>query len=184
MATESLLSTQFILYACPVGELGQQLDTYFQRSLERCGANTAHQYMPHCTLTGFFEDQRRTAPDHVDALKAALAQTPPPAPAAAVRCLSFHDDWHGLELTSLWFQAVTRRFAALTRSPEALRLKTWLHVSLAYGFAPEQAPILKQLALDLVNPQAAVDWELRLYQRQPRWHCHYCYPLKSYPHGS
>ncbi|MEO0802793.1 MAG: hypothetical protein AAFY57_11025 [Cyanobacteria bacterium J06642_2] len=47
---------ELILYACPVGSLVEQLDCYFQKSLQLCGHNTAHLYMPHCTLTGFFHD--------------------------------------------------------------------------------------------------------------------------------
>lgn len=177
MATEL---TKFILYACPVGELGQQIETYFEQSLERYGANKAHQYMPHCTLTGFFEDKEQAATDYVDALKAALAEQLPqqPAPVADIRQLSFHDDWHGIELTSPWFQAVAHAFASLAKSPEPLRLKTWLHVSLAYGFDPAQANPLKHLALDLMHPEASAGWELRLYQRLPEWHCHYSYSLK------
>ncbi|MEM7063159.1 MAG: hypothetical protein AAF572_08340 [Cyanobacteria bacterium P01_B01_bin.77] len=174
-------STKFILYACPVGELGQQLETYFKESLERCGANTAHQYMPHCTLTGFFEDKQQAAMRYVAALKSALAQQLPqqPIPVAEIRQLSFHENWHGLELTAPWFQSVAQTFASLAKSPSPLRLKTWLHVSLAYGFDPTLAKPLKQMALHIVDPQIPVDWELRLYQRQSNWHCHYYYLLTS-----
>lgn len=172
--------TQFILYACPVGKLGQQLETYLEESLKLCGANTAHQYMPHCTLTGFFEDTEQAATGYVEALKAALTQQlPQPIPVAKTEQLSFHNNWYGLELTAPWFQSVAQAFAALVNSPNPLRLKTWLHVSLAYGFEPVQAQTLRQLALELVDPQASVDWELRLYQRQPDWYCHYCYLLES-----
>ena len=45
---------KLIVYACPVGELAEQLETYFSKSRLACGPNQAHQYMPHCTLTGFF----------------------------------------------------------------------------------------------------------------------------------
>lgn len=173
--------TEFILYACPVGELGEQLETYFKESLKHYGANTAHQYMPHCTLTGFFKDTERSAVGYVDALKMALTHqlSHKPIPVARVDRLSFNDDWHGLELTAPWFQSVAHTFASLAKSPSPLRLKTWLHVSLAYGFDPVQTEALQQLAIDLVDPQAPVDWELRLYQRQSSWHCHYCYLLKS-----
>ncbi|CAN5634059.1 hypothetical protein BH23CYA1_BH23CYA1_13090 [soil metagenome] len=46
---------QFIFYACPTGPLAQQLATSFERTQRICGPNTAHAYMPHCTLTGFFK---------------------------------------------------------------------------------------------------------------------------------
>jgi hypothetical protein len=35
---------KFIIYACPVGELKEQLEDYFHKSLNLCGKNTAHNY--------------------------------------------------------------------------------------------------------------------------------------------
>lgn len=36
----------------------------------------------------------------------------------------------------------------------------------------------------LINPQAAVGWDLRFYQRRAdnRWTCHGCWPLSKSPH--
>ncbi len=43
--------SQFIVYACPQGELAEQIQDFYQESLDLCGFNAAHNYMPHCTLT-------------------------------------------------------------------------------------------------------------------------------------
>ncbi|MGC1309940.1 MAG: hypothetical protein WA885_22160 [Phormidesmis sp.] len=48
---------QLILYVCPTGPMARQIETYFEQSQQRYGPNAAHAYMPHCTLTGFFEDE-------------------------------------------------------------------------------------------------------------------------------
>ncbi|MGL6139251.1 MAG: hypothetical protein ACRC2M_18300, partial [Planktothrix sp.] len=73
-------------------------------------------------------------------------------------------------------------FSQLVNSPtrlEALRLKTWLHLSLAYEFQPQHAQKLKDLAQNRINPYAQVDWELRFYQRHPdhSWTCHQSWQL-------
>ena len=48
---------KYIIYVCPTGGLANRLTTYFTRSSEVCGPNGAHKYMPHCSLTGFFEHE-------------------------------------------------------------------------------------------------------------------------------
>ena len=50
-----------------------------------------------------------------------------------------------------------------------LRLKDWLHLSLAYDFDPEQVEQLKQLATAIIDLKANVNWELRVYQKNPDW---------------
>lgn len=170
---------KFILYACPVGELAAQLDSYFEKSRLACGPNSAHNYMPHCTLTGFFDDESGAAPNYAQSLERCYErlQRSQPSPVVEVKSLSFHPDWHGLVLASDWLKKVAADFACTATSPTrttALRLKEWLHLSLAYDFCPEQADTLKALATELVDPHAAVGWELRFYQRKPdnSWRCH------------
>ena len=58
---------------------------------------------------------------------------------------------------------------AINSYQEKLRLKDWLHLSLAYDFNPEYNNGLKQLALDTINIKANVNWELRFYQKNPDW---------------
>jgi hypothetical protein len=170
---------QLIVYACPVGELADQLAVYFEQSRAACGPNTAHQYMPHCTLTGFFEDTTSHIPAYADGLARSLQQhqRSHPHPPVVITSLTFREHWHGLELSSAWLQQLIRDFASAATSPTRsapLRLKTWLHLSLAYGFDPIHHTALKELAQALIDPQASVEWELRLYERHAdgTWTCH------------
>lgn len=52
--------------------------------------------------------------------------------------------------------------------------KEWLHLSFAYGFPPAQNEALQQLAREIIDPHAPVQWELRFYERpaDQRWTCH------------
>ncbi|MGF1534877.1 MAG: hypothetical protein ACFB4J_00135 [Elainellaceae cyanobacterium] len=171
-----------ILYACPTGPLAQQLEVYFERSRVRYGPNKAHAYMPHCTLTGFFHDGAVTISAYLRAIDAALNQLePPPRPVARVSAMAFHADWHGLVVEAPWLKRLTAQFAELAPSPpnEALRLKDWLHVSLAYGFDPAQNNDLRELAQALVDPETPAGWELRFYQRQSAWICQQSWTLED-----
>lgn len=162
--------TQLIVYACPTGELAQQLAHYFEKSLVQCGANAAHRYMPHCTLTGFFHDGEASIPRYVNALEQSLAAAYPSRPASpiVIKALAFHDGWHGLELDSDWLKALVADFACRAHSPtrrDDVRLKDWLHLSLAYDFGPPHAEHLKHLAKSSVDTAEQAVWELRIYQR-------------------
>ena len=170
---------QLILYACPVGPLAQQIAAYFEISRQRCGPNAAHAYMPHCTLTGFFEDDERAIALYTRLLASILLdyRESIPEPAIAIQQLTFRADWHGLELTAAWLKQLTCDFAAQATSPtrcQPLRLKEWLHLSLAYDFDPAYGAVLKRLATDLIDLSAPVSWHLRLYQRSADnvWRCH------------
>ena len=177
---------KFIVYACPVGELANQLETYFAKSRLTCGPNSAHKYMPHCTLTGFFEEQARAVPNYTQKLERSYKRLrrSQPYPVIDVKDLSFRPDWHGLELNSDWLKKVVLDFACTATSPtrtSPLRLKDWLHLSLAYDFQADHAETLATLAMDLIDPRATVQWELRFYQRNldNRWICHQSLKLKS-----
>ena len=142
--------------------------------------------MPHCTLTGFFKDHESAISLYIKALETAYNTaklTAMPLKIQIVK-MTLKPDWHGLELEAEGIPYVMSDFAQLANSPtrlEALRLKTWLHLSLAYEFQPEHAEILKHLATRRINPQAQVDWELRFYQRHPNhsWTCHQSWLLKA-----
>jgi ubiquitin-associated SH3 domain-containing protein len=183
-------ASEFIVYACPLGELAKQLHTYFEHSLKLCGCNAAHHYMPHCSLTGFFQDEEALIPLYVKAIDRALEQASPwPDPVIMITGMSFRPDWHGLELQSDWLRHLIAKFAQLTVSwthQHPLRLKDWLHLSLAYEFPSEQFDRLMQLAQTYVNPQAPVEWELRFYQRHVNhtWTCHRAWPLTTNPESS
>lgn len=154
--------SELILYAVPRGELGAQLDA--------CWAavrTEAQRYPPHCTLTGFFHDG--------DVARYAEAAGAVVAPCAA-RVVSLREGdldgrWIGLELDAPDLRALTDRFATAVAAPQtrtdAIRVKEWLHVSIAYGHDGAEHGLLLDRARSIVDPGAAAEWELRLYERLP-----------------
>lgn len=164
-------SPQFIIYACPVGELNTQVETYFVKSRQLCGANSAHKYMPHCTLTGFFSEDFDAIPSYLQALDTAYTSAKDKYPLdVAIAKLHFAKDWHGLELQAEGLKQLISNFAhSNSTRQEKLRLKDWLHLSLAYGFNPEHGEQLQNLAREIISLQAQVGWELRFYQKNPDW---------------
>lgn len=166
---------KFIVYACPTGELSNQLELYFQKTKIECGINAAHKYMPHCTLTGFFEDELAAIPIYIKALNYVFSKYS--ITDIEVLNITFNSDWHGLELYAPILKQMIVEFAQAANSPTRngnLRLKDWLHLSLAYEFPPEQRDKLKVIATEIINPQASVQWELRFYQLHTdwTWTCH------------
>lgn len=177
---------ELVLYACPVGKLEEQLEAYFACSRTRCGENAAHQYMPHCTLTGFFRSEPAKIPLYIQALSRTLRAALPtmPNPVIAVTGMQLAPEIHCLELESPWLRQLVAKFATRVVSAtrqESLRPKRWLHLSLAYGFDPGHRRALEQLAARMVDPQAPVTWEMRFYERRPdgSWMCHARWPLRT-----
>jgi len=176
----------WIVYACPLGELADQIERYYAASLAACGANAAHSYMPHCSLTGFFHDGRDSAATYIEALDTALRRARPtqPQPALTITEMVLDPRFHGLLLSSPWLQTLIADFAHMAHSPtrrDALRLKDWLHLSLAYAFPPQQHTALAALASELVDINAPVSWELCFYERHTAgaWTCHACWQLEA-----
>src|SRR5262249_41266918 len=162
-------TAKLIVYACPVGELNDQVEAYLAASRARYGENAAHRYMPHVTLTSFFDDQPASIPSYAGTLEAALARARPDQPPAIVeaRARKPDDNFHRLTMDAPWLQAITADFIRLADSPtraEPLKPKDGLHLSLAYAFPPAQNAGLADLARAMVDPGAPARWELRLYQ--------------------
>ncbi|MCL4507237.1 MAG: hypothetical protein M1434_14745 [Chloroflexi bacterium] len=177
---------ELIVYVCPMGELAQQLHTYFDAARAACGPNTAHRYMPHISLTGFFQDLPSAVPFYTAALDNALAALPPahdPAnPAIRITGMRFQDSFHYLKVESPWLAQLAAEFAQQADSPtrgSAIILKDFLHLSLAYGFPPHHGLRLAQLARELIACHSPAGWELRLYERGDceRWTQHAVWPL-------
>lgn len=179
--------TKLIIYACPTGALAQQIENYLTRVQALYGPNAAHAYMPHCTLTGFFEDQEPAIPEYVRLLGAVLDEYRDriPTPSVQIQQLIFSNKWHGLALEADWLKQMIADFAQQSHSPtrnEALRLKDWLHLSLAYKFERNYANQLKQLAQEMIDIASDVSWQLRFYERlvakastssqTAAWKCH------------
>ncbi len=177
---------EFIVYACPIGPLAQRIDGFYERTLRKVGHNRAHDYMAHCTLTGFFHDEVEAIPSYVNALDEALARARSTQPTPVVRILGveLQENFHGLLLDSPWLKALTADFAAAVDSPsrrDDLRLKDWLHLSLAYDFPPEQGPKLARIAKEMIDIHLPVHWDLRFYERHVKdgWISHVVWPLDS-----
>lgn len=170
----SIINCQFIIYACPVGELNDQLEVYFSKSLQLCGENTAHKYMPHCTLTGFFSDSYNSIPVYLEALDRAYknAKHNNLSLGIEIKQLTFSKNWHGLELKADGLKQLIVNFSQIESSPtrtKGIRLKDWLHLSLAYDFDCQDRDKLKSLAEELIDLNSMVNWELRFYQKNPDW---------------
>ncbi|MGF1540244.1 MAG: hypothetical protein ACFCU5_07300 [Pleurocapsa sp.] len=170
----SIINCQFIIYACPVGQLAQQLENYWQKTLSLCGKNQAHNYMPHCTLIGFFKDELSSIPIYLQTLDRAYfeAKKNNLSLDIQIKKLTFSENWHGLELQANGLKQLISNFAELENSStrqEELRLKEWLHLSLAYDFNPEYEEQLQQLARENIDITASVNWELRFYQKHFDW---------------
>ena len=177
---------KFILYACPVGPLADQIQAFLDQSRARFGPNAAHGYMPHCTLTGFFSDDPAVVPGDLQRLDQLLARALPAGPRPAVRVTGWgaQTDWLGLELEAPWLSGLAQDFAASTKAgprQTPVKAKTRLHLTLANEFPGRQHAPLAALARQMVDPEAAVSWELRYYQRDPGgcWRCHRVWGLPA-----
>jgi ubiquitin-associated SH3 domain-containing protein len=182
--TEGPLPATLIVYACPVGELADQVAAFYDKSLREVGRNAAHDYMAHITLVGFFHDDLASVPIYAAALTAALERRRPTQPKTVVEVgeVVFHHHFHGLLVDSPWLEALTADFVRTAASPtrrDKLRPKSAYHVSFAYDFPASQAAALERLARVMIDRNAPVRWELRLYQRHPdkSWSCHASWPL-------
>ena len=176
---------ELIVYACPTGPLAQQLSTYQIRAKQEIGANAAHRYMPHCSLTGFFHDQTHAIPLYVKALEESYqrSRSTQPQPLFQIPQILFRPDFHGLILKSNWIQHLIYSFADGVDSPtrsDDLRLKEGLHLSLAYDFLAAQHESLVQLAAEIIDIHAPVGWDLCLYERHEdgTWICHRSWTLE------
>jgi ubiquitin-associated SH3 domain-containing protein len=176
--------TDLIVYACPIGPLSAQIEAFYAASLAQCGPNSAHAYPPHITLTGFFHDEPAAVPRYVSALGAAHERAIANGPAEiTISDLLLRPDFLAFTLVSPWLEALAADFAASVAEPltrqDAIRLKNWLHLSLAYGYAEQQFLPLKALVEQHIDRSAPVAWELRFYERQPNtvWVCHGAWSL-------
>jgi ubiquitin-associated SH3 domain-containing protein len=181
---KSTLTVELILYVCPSGPLADQIERYFDVAKRAFSWNPANGYMPHCTLTGFFHDTEGAIPAYLSAIDRAVnySRLTMPAPVLKVTGFFFREDFHGLTLSSDWLLGFAAEFAVIapfaTRK-DKLRLKHWLHLSLAYQFPESEHQQRMELARRMVIPESPVSWHLRFYQRHPdhRWTCHAQWPL-------
>jgi ubiquitin-associated SH3 domain-containing protein len=168
------MEAELILYAVPTGSLAQAIAAFFDELAER--PTTAQRFPPHCTLTGFFHDDADAIGQYVDAAQGVVR------PVRVDVALRTTPEWIGLEVQSPDLLALARDFAAAAAPIESrrdqIRLKDWLHVSLAYGHDADATDELANLATKLVDPAADVGWALRVYERRERdWIVRGSWPL-------
>ncbi|MEX1018710.1 MAG: hypothetical protein WDZ49_03580 [Litorilinea sp.] len=192
--TVSQTPLRLIVYACPTGPLAAQLDSYFTHAKAQFGHNTAHDYMPHITLTGFFPETPAAIPHYAKWLAEAYiaVQAQRPHPPVCIEGWHLTAEFHGLVISAPWLKELIQHFMAIAQSPtrpEPIRPKDWLHLSLAYNFAAHEDAPLRKLAQALVDPHAPAAWELRLYSQTQAtssqadtpqadiWSCHTAWPL-------
>lgn len=181
----------YIVYACPTGPLAEQIEAYYAESRDHYGPNKAHDYPPHVTLTGFFQDSPDALPGYLAALADAHENALATRPEMAIHVseLRAGATFCGLIIVSPWLEALTADFAARAASARLeghLRIKGIqhdpkgmpLHLSLAYGFQAGDGPGLGQMAQARVSPSASVAWILRFYElRDGEWIVHSSAPL-------
>lgn len=181
------MNAELILYACPQGDLAKQIEHYFAIARATLGWNPAHDYMPHCSLTGFFHDTVTAIPAYLHAIEKTLAvkRSSMPEPVIQIEDILLRSDFHGITLRSDWLLHFTEAFAAGAPSAsrlDALRLKRDLHLSFAYRFPTQDHQPLATLARRTVMAHAPVWWNICFYQRREdkTWACHGQWPLKDF----
>ena len=167
---------ELILYACPVGPLADVVEEYWRQVAVSIGTNSAHHYMPHVTLTGFFHDEPASVEQHVEALDRLSEAATPPAGTVSVTGVLFEQSHHLLLVESDWCRSLAAGFA---ETCPVVRVKDRLHLSLAYGFPAHDGAALERLGRDLVDPSLPTAWELRFYERTGlgEWCMHAVWPL-------
>jgi hypothetical protein len=177
---------RYILYLVPEGRLYDLLERYYEDTLAVC-RNDAHDYLPHCTLTGFFSlpaayPLRRLTSVLQHVLHEAEANVE-----AAVCVERLYDDTAiGLAVHAPALVAAVSRWAEETSTDSegtvSIRPKTRLHISMAYGVGVARAdtPLLYSRALELDKERKAIAlaerplWKVVLLEqkadqkRQPR----------------
>lgn len=160
---------QYVLYACPTGELAEQLMRFWSESKELIW-NGAHNYVPHITLVSFFKAPDESTEELVNALESIVNQDELSDNIELETYVS--PNFMGLfvkEVNTEWLKNIAicyaNKLSSLGISAEP-QVKS-LHLTLAYQFPSNLYQQLRLMVekLTLVCP---TNWELRLYSRDSR----------------
>ncbi|CAK9828219.1 Ubiquitin-associated and SH3 domain-containing protein B [Anthophora retusa] len=160
---------QYVLYACPTGELAGQLIRFWSESKELIW-NGAHNYMPHITLVSFFKAPDESIEGLVNALETTVNQVELSDNIELETYIS--PNFMGLfvkEANAEWLKYIAIRYvnklSSLGISAEP-QVKS-LHLTLAYQF-PSSLYQQLRLMVEKLTLTCPTNWELRLYSRDPR----------------
>ncbi|KAK9302435.1 hypothetical protein QLX08_005579 [Tetragonisca angustula] len=166
---DSDIHRQYVLYACPTGELAEQLMRFWSESKELVW-NGAHNYMPHITLVSFFEAPDESTEELVNILESIVNQDELSDNIELETYIS--PNFMGLfvkEINAEWLKNIAIRYAnklsSLGISAEP-QIKS-LHLTLAYQF-PSNLYQQLRLMVEKLTLTCPTNWELRLYSRDSR----------------
>ena len=167
---------ELILYATPEGALLESCEAYFDELRSTGRATTAQTYPPHVTLTGFFRRRAQSVDRVANEARAAIESTRPGT--VHVSDVAERDGWVGLEIDSRWFSTVAATFAdhhELEPGDDTVRLKDWLHLSLAYGDRPPgtELAVCAALARDMIVGVSS-SWSIGLWERSDAGWMRHC----------
>ncbi|XP_029049111.1 protein UBASH3A homolog [Osmia bicornis bicornis] len=160
---------QYVLYACPTGELAEELMKFWSESKELVW-NGAHNYMPHITLVSFFNAPDESTEELVNALENIVNQDELSDNIELETYIS--PNFMGLfvkEVNAEWLKNISVRYVnkltSLGISAEP-QIKS-LHLTLAYQF-PSNLYQQLRLMVEKLKLTSSANWELRLYSRDSR----------------
>ncbi|KAH0566666.1 protein UBASH3A homolog [Cotesia glomerata] len=166
---------EFILYACPTGQLADNLNKFWEDS-KLLEWNKAHDYMPHITLLRFFKVPDKNSEQVSKALETLLE------PSDCMDRVELEPyvspNFIGLFINekqaSFFESAVSKFIKKLSNIGITAEADTKsMHVSLAYEFSSQHFQALRSMIEKLIPSSS--NWELKLYSRDPRfraWRVH------------
>ncbi|XP_077985056.1 ubiquitin-associated and SH3 domain-containing protein B-like [Glandiceps talaboti] len=164
---------EYVLYACPAGDIGVQLQEFWDKSLAQSGRNSAHNVFPHVTLCSFFQCSDSDVAHLEHSLQKAVDKNQSCSPESVNLDYFDSPNYIGLfvdDSSAQFMRKVCQDFAAEADRSTGTKVdphKKQLHLTLAYQFHAAQHDILAKLSKD-VKLKSPARWEFRLYSRDPR----------------
>jgi len=173
---------KLIVYACPVGVLGERLNQFFEESETRFGCNEAHEYVPHVTLTSFFYlKSRQDIYLLAESMHAILQSVDPPI--YLMREMSLQKRPGGnikITMNCAYLENFIKSLKLRFMDIAEINVKPSMsyHLSLAYGYQDGYFEALSKLACEMLplaqvgtgamadfkSLGAATEWEVRVYE--------------------
>jgi len=173
---------KLIIYACPVGILENELNNFFESSEAKLGINKAHEYIPHVTLTSFFDlRSRQDIPDLTEKLHSIFSQSSPPFELMSnVRIKGSLGNAIKIAMNCDYLESCLTRFKRKVRDIVPINVKSSdsYHLSLAHGYNDNHFEELMKLVdenlsafqnSNLISENSKKlwllsEWEIRLYE--------------------